>query len=117
MSIKMSVEELKSLNSEIRLNNIRNKELRKRVKELENSITTYLHIKEQNGLKYNGQAIVLEQRSKHTIKKKKEKEEDVRLWLSSLGVNDTDSAYEKLQEVLRGESIEHQQLKFKNLPK
>ena len=117
MSIKSCVDELKSLNVEIKRNNFRNKELKKRVKDLENSITTYLNIKEQNGLKYDGQAIVIEQKSKHAVKKKKEKEEDIKSLLSSLGINDTYSAYEKLQEVQRGEAIEHQQLKFKNIRK
>ena len=51
MTIKDYVEELEQIQSEIKRNNIRNSQLRKRVKELEASISEYLSEKGQHGLK------------------------------------------------------------------
>jgi hypothetical protein len=116
MSIKEYVNELNVLRQEIARNNARNKQLRGRVKELEDSITSYLNAKEQTGVKYNGQAIIIETKPKHLAKKKKEKEDDIIHFFRNLGVSDPDHAYAKLQEVQRGEAIEQQKLKFKKLP-
>ena len=60
MSIKPYLHELESLRTEIKRNNKRNSELRKRINQIEMHITSYLKNKEQNGVKYNGQAIVVE---------------------------------------------------------
>lgn len=115
MSIKGYVEELNSVNIEIKNNNIKNKTLRKRAKELENNISEYLNSKEQNGLKYNGKAIILEQKEKFTTKNKKEKQDDIKLLFKSLGVSDPDYAYEKLLETQKGELISQNKLVFKNI--
>ena len=42
--------------------------LRKRARELETNIAGYLESKEQTGLKYNGKAIILEQKEKFSTK-------------------------------------------------
>ncbi len=116
MSIKEYVNEINMLRKEIARNNMRNKQLRSRVKELEESITSYLKSKDQTGVKYNGQAIIIESKERHTVKKKKEKEDDIINFLRNLGITDPDHAYAQLQEVQRGEPIEQQKLKFKKLP-
>ena len=115
MSIKGYVDELNMLNEEIKRNNMRNRKLRARVKELESNIASYLESKEQTGVKYNGQAIVVEHKAKHLAKKKKDKEEDVINLLRTLGVEDVDYAYQKLQEAQRGETVEHTKLKVSKL--
>ena len=115
MSIKGYVEELNNLNEEIKRNNTLNKNLKTRVKELELNIADYLRSKDQTGVKYNGQAIILESKEKHLVKKKKDKEHDVMLFLKNLGVSNTEKAYEELQKVQRGNVVEHQKLKVKML--
>lgn len=115
MSIKSYVDELGRLNAEIKHNNIRNKDLRKRVSELELNITEYLKSKEQNGLKYNGQAIIIENKEKHSVKKKKDKHDDVTLFLRTLGIDDPEKAYQQLQDIQKGALVEHQRLTFKKI--
>jgi hypothetical protein len=115
MSIKGYVDELNMLNEEIKRNNMRNKKLRTRVKELESNIAAYLESKDQTGVKYNGQAIIVEHKPKHLVKKKKDKEEDVINLFKSLGIEDVDYAYQKLQEAQRGETVEHTKLKLSKL--
>ena len=115
MSIKGYVDELNMLNDEIKRNNMRNRKLRARVKELESNIAAYLQSKDQTGVKYNGQAIVVEHKPKHLVKKKKDKEEDVINLFRTLGIEDVDYAYQKLQEAQRGETVEHTKLKVSKL--
>jgi len=115
MSIKEYINELTSLQKEIKHNNARNRELKTRVKNIEAHITDYLQIKDQTGLKYNGQAILLESKPKYTIKPPKEKKDDVKTFLTNLGVNDIDVVYEQLLDAQRGGLIDQQKLKFKKL--
>ena len=115
MSIKGYIDELNSLHQEIKHNNARNRELKKRVKSIESHITEYLKMKEQSGLKYNGQAILLESKPKYSTKPCKEKKDDVKSFLAGLGLDDIDGAYEKLLEVQRGELVDNNKLKFKKL--
>lgn len=112
MSLKGYVEELNQINLEIKRNNIINKKLRTRGKELEDLIKGYLQEKNQNGLKYKGQAILLENKEKRTNKTKKEKVEDTINLLHSLGVSNAEDAYNQLQEVQKGSTIEHTKLRF-----
>lgn len=116
MSIKNYVDELESINLEIKRNNMRNKQLRTRAKELEKNISEYLYSKNQTGLKYKGQAILVESKEVRTAKKKKEKQEDVISLLSQLGVSNPSDAYVKLLDIQKGEVVEKQKIKFAKLP-
>lgn len=115
MSIKVYVDELKQINAEIKRNNITNKNLRQRAKELENNITEYLKTKDHPGIKYNGQAIILENKEQHLTKKKKDREKDVLSLLESFGIQNPEEAYKQLENVKKGEAIEKHKLRFKQL--
>lgn len=115
MSLKASVEELNQIKLEINRNNVVNKKLRIRVKELEQSIKEYLQEKNQNGLKYNGQAIIVENKEKRAIKSKKEKYESSISFLQSIGVSNPEEAYSQLEDLKKGEAIEQSTLKFKKI--
>ena len=117
MSIKGYIDELTMLNTEIKRNNARNKQLRTRVKELELGIAEYLTSKDQLGLKYNGRAVIVEQSERRPAKKKQEKREDIITLLQEFGIGDTDRAYERLLEVQKGDPIEYQKVKIKQLKK
>lgn len=117
MSIKQYIDELDKLNAEIKRNNSNNKILRARIKELESNIGEYLLQKGQHGLKYNGRAIIIENKEKRPPKKKKEKEQSVLSLLEEWGINDTQSAYAKLQDVQKGEIIEQKKIKFTKVSK
>jgi hypothetical protein len=117
MSIKAYVEELQQIQAEIKRNNFKNSQLRQRSKELETNITEYLNEKGQLGLKYQGKAIVMEQKELRPIKKKKDKEEALLSFFEDLGVSDPKEAYEKLQEAQKQPPIEKMSIKFKKLPK
>lgn len=115
MSLKGYVEELNQLKLEINRNNAVNKKLRIRAKELEYSIKKYLQEKNQNGLKYNGQAIIVENKEKRANKNKKEKYESTINFLHSIGVSNPEEAYLQLEDLKKGEAIEQTTLKFKKI--
>jgi hypothetical protein len=115
MSLKGYVDELNQLKSEINRNNAVNKKLRERCKNLHELIKEYLQEKNQSGLKYNGQAILVESKEKRTNKTKKEKELAVINLLHSLGISNPEDVYNQLEDVKKGESVEEITLKFKNL--
>ena len=117
MSIKAYVEELEQIHAEIKRNNLKNLQLRNRSKQLENNIKEYLDEKGQLGLKYQGKAIIMEQKELRPSKKKKDKEEALLSFFQDLGVSDPKEAYEKLQEAQKQAPIEKMSIKFKKLPK
>lgn len=117
MSIKGYVDELEQINAEIKRNNMRNRALRQRSAELESNIALYLAEKGQQGLKYKGKAIIIENKETRPVMKKKEKEQNIISLLEEWGLSDTSRAYSKLQEVQRGDPVEQQKIKFKKLPK
>tara|TARA_Y100000389_G_C17311712_1_gene438325 strand:- start:274 stop:705 length:432 start_codon:yes stop_codon:yes gene_type:complete len=115
MSLKGCVKELNQLKLEINRNNAVNKKLRIRAKELEQSIKEYLQQKNQNGLKYNGQAIIVENKEKRTTKSKKEKYDSTISFLQSIGVSNPEEAYLQLEDLKKGDAIEQTTLKFKKI--
>lgn len=115
MTIKAYVEELNHINVEIKANNLKNRILRKRAKDLEISITDYLQSKDQTGVKYNGKAIIIEQKEKFSTKNRKNKQDDIKLLFRTLGISDPDYAYEKLLEAQKGQPVAHNKLIVKNI--
>jgi len=116
MSIKAYVDELSMINTEIKRNNITNKKLRERLKEIEANITSYLKEKEHTGLKYNGKAILMENKELRASKKKKDVYQDTIDVLERFGVENPVELYNKIEDVKKGEIIEKTKLKFKKIP-
>ena len=114
--IKNYFDELTNIKAEIVRNNHRNKLLKKRATELEGHILEYLKEKDQQGVKYQGKAIVVKTQEKFKQNKKLRQEVGVNFF-RELGVRDPESAYRQLQEAQRGEPVEKQTLKFQNLKK
>jgi hypothetical protein len=112
MSIKSYLNELETIKLEIKNNNKRNKILKNRVKIIESNISDYLKCRDQNGLKYNGKTLLLENREKRKRKKEKDKKNDLLLLLKNLGINDTEKIYSKIIESQKGEIFENDVLKF-----
>jgi hypothetical protein len=117
MSIKSYVDELEEIQNEIKRNNIKNAQLRQRIKELESNIKNYLDEKGQPGLKYKGKAIMIEEREVRPVKKKKDREQAMISLFEELGIPDPKEACLKFQDVQKGEKTGKTVIKFKKLPK
>ena len=115
MLIKSQIDELDKIQLEIKRNNTSNKFLKQRAKEIEQSITNYLEEKNEPGLKYNGKAIVIENKEKRLQKSKKDKKSDVVTLLENLGVNEPDNVYDKILDVQKKSPVSERKIKLKKL--
>jgi hypothetical protein len=112
MSIKSYLDELERIKLEIKNNNKRNKILKDRAKIVESNISDYLKCKQQNGLKYNGKTLLLENREKRKRKKEKDKKGDLINLLKDLGIKNIEKTYSEIIESQKGEIIDKDVLKF-----
>jgi len=117
MSIKATINEMDQINAEIKRNNSLNRELRKRVKILEEQIRLFLETKAPSGVKWGGRSIVLKTSERRPAKSKSDKERDVVSLLEELGVNDPHKAYNRLVDAQKGDSVEHKKLLIKKIKK
>jgi hypothetical protein len=115
MSIKGDVNELNLINAEIKQLGTRSRTLRKKAKEVEARIITYLNEKEQPGLKYNGTAIVIENKNKRASKKSKDREFDALQILKNNGIQNARDILDEIMEARKGQSIPNQKIKIKKL--
>ena len=114
--IQADVYELKQINTEIkRLQNVI-KDLRKRASSLETSIVNYLNEKDQKGIKYEGSALILENKIRRVSKSKQKAEEDCCRILRENGVSNPQDVLTQIIESRKGESIKHHKLKEVKVP-
>jgi hypothetical protein len=87
------------------------KELRKRASSLETSIVNYLNEKDQKGIKYDGSALILENKIRRVSKSKQKTEEDCFRILRDNGVSNPQDVLTQIIESRKGEPIKHNKLK------
>jgi hypothetical protein len=117
MSIQGKVNELNSIQNELKSLRLSGVTLRKRAKQIEHEIGEYLDMKNQPGLKYKGTAIIRETSSKRRIKKKNEQISDALDVLEKYGVDNPEKILDEIVETRRGSPEEYTKLKFKKIKK
>lgn len=85
-SIKTAVEELCSINTEIKRMSVSIKKLKLEKKAVEKKVEAYLSEHNLPGVKYNGNVICLKLQEKPILKPKKERVQDMENFLKSHGV-------------------------------
>ncbi len=113
--IQSYVNQLRDLNIELKRVTKNASEIRKEIKVVEKNILEYLNEKEQPGVKYKDIAIVVENKTKRAGKSKKEKEEDSLRILEEYGISDPKDVLKKIQDAQKGEEIENQKIKIKQI--
>lgn len=114
-SITAIITELKSINTELKVLRLKLKALNNRKRECEKEILDFLEEKDQPGLKYQGMAIVPEEKETFKSKGKKQKEHDVRNLLQSYGIEDPEEAYKELLKTMKGSPKQDIKLKIKDI--
>jgi hypothetical protein len=71
-----------------------------------------LKVKQQPGVKFQGTAIILEEKEKHASKKPKERDDDAILVLQRLGVENPEQALKDILASRKGEKIASEKLKI-----
>lgn len=117
MSIQTDVNELNNLNIEIKRLSKTLHTLRVRKGEVEKRITEFLVAKDQPGVKYQGVAILSQDKVKHVYKPKKAKNEDCIEVLKKYGVNNPDVALNEVLTAMKGEETTTKKLKIQKLTK
>jgi hypothetical protein len=111
MSIKSDVLELNMLRSEIKSLKLKIKSLREKEKAAEKRISDFLKSRDQPGVKFQGTAVILEEKSKSIPKKNKEKDADSIAVLQRLGVEEPEKALLEILAARKGESFTLEKLK------
>jgi hypothetical protein len=113
MSIKSYVSELESIQIEMKVLTAKKKKLTQQKKQLEKKIAEYLKSKEQAGVKYQGTAIILEQKEKPSAKKQKQKNLDAIAVLTKYGISNPNKVLEEMLNARKGETKVEQIIKIK----
>lgn len=112
MSIVNEVQELQSLNEEIKRVRARLRKLNDTKSKIENSILNYLDDNNQPGLRYNGKTIIAERKNKRAYKKKAEKYGDAERVIRQHGISDSKGVLEDILEAMRGDAVEKNVVKM-----
>lgn len=115
MSIQGYVVELQRLKIELKNLNTKRRVLLKQVKDIEAKISAFLKEKDQPGVKYQGTAIILEQKEKPVKKKNKDRDSDAISVLKNYGIDDAENVFKKLMEARKGALEVKETLKITNL--
>ena len=103
MSIQADIKELTDINREIGRLSKEISKLRKHAKTKEQNIIAYLKEKDQHGVKFDGNALILDTKAKPVTKTKKVKEESYLKVLEEFGIEDAKKALEELIKAGRDE--------------
>jgi len=114
MSIQGDINELNSINSEIKRINSTVKSLRNQARIVESRILEYLVSRDQPGLKYKGTAIIVDNKHKRIRKNNKQIESDALQVLRARGINDGEAMtiLNEIIEARKGVTVGHQKLKI-----
>lgn len=115
MSIQSYFNQLKKLQAESKRLNIISKKVRQEIIETKKYIAEFLKQKDQPGVKYQGEAIILQNKPKRSYKPKKDKDEDAIRILEKYGISNAKEALEEILDSRRGEEIEVEEIKIKKI--
>jgi hypothetical protein len=112
-TIKGYVTELQQLNHEIKIQLKNLRDLRGKVNQIETYIQQYLISKQQNGLKYNGTAILLDNNEKPKRKKQKDITNDSINILKKYDIENPEQLLSELTKIKKGSPEKKVKLKLK----
>jgi len=98
-TIQSQVKEWKNINIELKRLSARSKMLRNRKKELETSIGFYFEQHNMPGVKFQGEAITMEKKTKKSLKPVKQTENDIRDFFVKHGIQNPHEAFEEFKRL------------------
>jgi hypothetical protein len=115
MSIQGYVEELASIDLELKQLMARAKFLRGEKKKVMEYIQEFLQAKDQPGVKYKNIAIVREKKEVADKKTAKEKAIDAIIVLEKHGIQDAEKVLKEIREAEKGEKVVHEKIAVKKI--
>lgn len=110
--VKALFTELEQLKNEIKLTNKKLKSLRVRSNTIEEQVVQIIKSRNLSGFRYKGKTIELKEKTTHRRKKNTDKQNDVKSYLSQLGVDNVSEAFNELQQIQKGSVQVKSSLKF-----
>ena len=114
-NIKGDVHELGQINAEIKRLYANIRKLKKQATAAEERITQFLEAQDHPGVKYQGTAVMLENKSRRAPKATKDREADAIDVLRNHGVENAKEVLAELIEARKGDEIDSKKLKIKQL--
>ena len=114
-SIQSDINELNSIEKELKRLGEISRKLRKQKKDVEDRIIQYLKFKNQPGVKFGGNALVLEEKTRKVSRKKKEYENVSLRILRENGVNNAEEVFNELLKAKIHNESSISKLKMKKL--
>lgn len=111
--IQDQMQELESVENELKLINTKAKELRERKKTLTKSITEWLIETDRPGVMFGGLVVLRKESTTHSKLKKKEKQERAITALEERGIADAQKIFEIMSTAMVGEELQETKLKIK----
>lgn len=103
MSIQGQIQELKSIDSELKKIRERGKVLRARKQKLQNEVYTYIKSKNIPGVKFQGEEILIKEKIKYKRNTKQDLEENYKNIFSKYEIRNPETFLEELAQAKKGE--------------
>lgn len=116
-TIQGDINELKGIERELKSLRARTKNLNKRKKEVTARITSYIKSKDLPGVKHQGMAIVLEEKTTRARKPVKQRDKDAITVLERYGINNPEIAFKEIMDARKGDEMPVDKLKMKKYKK
>lgn len=113
MSIQGDLNELSGIEQELKSLRSRTKALNQRKKEITARVTAYIRSKDLPGVKHQGTAILLEEKTARAPKGKKQREKDAMGVLERHGIRNPEMVLQELMDARKGEELAVDKLKLK----
>ena len=110
--IKSLFMELEQLKNEISTTNKKLKILRSRSRTIEDQMIEIIKSRNLTGFKYKGKVVELNEKTVHKRKKNTDKDEDIKSFLSTLGIHNVSEVYNDLKQIQKGKQHVKSSLKF-----
>lgn len=113
MSIQADVNQLKILNEELKRLRLKIKSINNTKKQVEERIINFLKAKDQPGVKYQGDTIILDTQQKRNRKPQKDKEQNALNVLRTYNIHNPEEALKDILEGMKGDVTTVSKLKIK----
>lgn len=117
MSMQECIQEMKSIRQEFDTMRKRNKTLRSRYITLEHQVIAMLNDEKQPGVKFNDQAITINNKEKKLFNPRKKQVSDILSILENNGVRDAKEVFNQIENSKVKERLSDMSLKFTTLKK
>ena len=114
-SIRSCASELKSITNELKRLNAQKRKLMAKKKQVEAAIISFLEKNQQQGVKYQGTAIVAKDKKRRPRKKESEQRTDGLAVLSRYGVKNGEVILEEVMKAMKNEAVTQTALSVKKL--